>query len=278
MSSEWSCGFRSPAKAAESGLSGAGSRRRARGGGSAKRGCGRRARPCRRPACPCRGRRLPRCAVEVRHARASARPRSGPLAQDGFDRRTGAFERSRQPRDLGGDVVDALAQQRVLHPLGRPGRSPHRASWPISRCNRLRSSIAAASWTSQLRDFGAEFRSTALLLRPPHFASPRADRSRVLRAASISLRSARDLSNSRSASSRPCSPSRASSSCTRRLRTSASVCLHDQLLFQLACRVRRGRSSLPRSSRQFLAAAFGFGRSRASRSSVGARRVRSRRR
>ena len=32
-----------------------------------------------------------------------------------------AFERDGQPRDFGGDVVDALAQQRVLHPLGGPG-------------------------------------------------------------------------------------------------------------------------------------------------------------
>ena len=36
--------------------------------------------------------------------------------------RAGAFEHRGQPRHFGRDVVDALAQQRVLDPLGRPGR------------------------------------------------------------------------------------------------------------------------------------------------------------
>ena len=41
--------------------------------------------------------------------------------EDRVDRRIRPFQRRRQPRHFGGDVVDALAQQRVLHPLGRPG-------------------------------------------------------------------------------------------------------------------------------------------------------------
>jgi hypothetical protein len=44
------------------------------------------------------------------------------LGEDRFDRRVRAFERGGEPCHLGGDVVDALAQQRVLDPLGRPGR------------------------------------------------------------------------------------------------------------------------------------------------------------
>ena len=41
--------------------------------------------------------------------------------QHGFDRRIRAFELHREFRHLGGDVVDAFAQQRVFHALGRPG-------------------------------------------------------------------------------------------------------------------------------------------------------------
>ena len=35
--------------------------------------------------------------------------------------RVRAFQRRGEPRHFGGDVVDALAQQRVLDPLGGPG-------------------------------------------------------------------------------------------------------------------------------------------------------------
>src|SRR5262249_37856054 len=45
----------------------------------------------------------------------------GIRCQNRLDARAGAFECGREPRHLGGDVVDALAQQRVLHPLGGPG-------------------------------------------------------------------------------------------------------------------------------------------------------------
>ena len=41
--------------------------------------------------------------------------------QHRLDRRIGAFERDGEARDLGRDIVDALAQQRVLDPLRRPG-------------------------------------------------------------------------------------------------------------------------------------------------------------
>ena len=41
--------------------------------------------------------------------------------QDGVDRRVRAFQRRGKPRHFRRDVVDALAQQRVFHPLGRPG-------------------------------------------------------------------------------------------------------------------------------------------------------------
>ena len=41
--------------------------------------------------------------------------------EDRIDRRVGAFERGGEARDFGGDVIDALAQQRIFHPLGRPG-------------------------------------------------------------------------------------------------------------------------------------------------------------
>ena len=41
--------------------------------------------------------------------------------QHRLDRRVGAFERNGKPGDFRRDVVDALAQQRIFHPLGRPG-------------------------------------------------------------------------------------------------------------------------------------------------------------
>ena len=41
--------------------------------------------------------------------------------QHGLDRRIRPFELHRELGDFGGDVVDALAQQRIFHALGRPG-------------------------------------------------------------------------------------------------------------------------------------------------------------
>jgi hypothetical protein len=85
------------------GLSGAGSRRRARGGGlQSADAVGERALAVVRRV-PAVAAAFPACAVEVRHARASRLTAFGNrLRQDGFDRRTGAFEHGRQPRDLGG--------------------------------------------------------------------------------------------------------------------------------------------------------------------------------
>src|SRR3990167_3097682 len=52
-----------------------------------------------------------------------ARPIGATLlaGEHGFDRGIAAFERDGEARDLCRDVVDALAQQRVLHPLRGPG-------------------------------------------------------------------------------------------------------------------------------------------------------------
>src|SRR5215216_475319 len=48
--------------------------------------------------------------------------RRGRLGQNGIDRRIRALQRGSEPRDLGRDVIDAFAQQRILDPLGRPRR------------------------------------------------------------------------------------------------------------------------------------------------------------
>ena len=84
--------------------------------GTAARGCARRA--CRRPRAGWRPRRCRR-----RHwpgaAPVSAAGRFG--GQHGLDRRIRSLELHRELCDLGGDVVDALAQQRIFHALGRPG-------------------------------------------------------------------------------------------------------------------------------------------------------------
>jgi len=40
--------------------------------------------------------------------------------QHGLDRRIRPFELHREFGDFGGDIVDAFAQQRILHALGRP--------------------------------------------------------------------------------------------------------------------------------------------------------------
>jgi len=40
--------------------------------------------------------------------------------KDGVDRRIWSFQYRGEPRHFGGHVVDTLAQERVLHPLGRP--------------------------------------------------------------------------------------------------------------------------------------------------------------
>ena len=60
--------------------------------------------------------------IEVLHPRAPGLTAFGNrLRQHGFDRRTGAFEHGREAGHLGRDVIDPLAQERVLDPLGRPG-------------------------------------------------------------------------------------------------------------------------------------------------------------
>src|SRR4029079_10445381 len=41
--------------------------------------------------------------------------------KQGFDRRVAAVERNRQPRDLGGSVVDPFAQDGIFHAFRRPG-------------------------------------------------------------------------------------------------------------------------------------------------------------
>ena len=86
-------------------------------GGRGKRATA--ARGCVRPA----SRRLPRrggagdvvggLGRGLRHGRFRGQHR--------LDRRIRAFELHGELGDLGGDVVDALAQQRVFHPLGLPG-------------------------------------------------------------------------------------------------------------------------------------------------------------
>ena len=124
---------------------------------SAARGCGRRACPC-----PALGGSIAAAAPSPLLPRFGRWPfawrdRRSLDGQHGLDRRTRAFERGRQARDLGGDVVDALAQQRILDALGTPRWSRRRASWsPISRCSLTRSSIAAASCASSWPDLGAE--------------------------------------------------------------------------------------------------------------------------
>jgi hypothetical protein len=40
--------------------------------------------------------------------------------QDGIDWRVRPFQRERKARHFGRDVIDALAQQGIFHPLGRP--------------------------------------------------------------------------------------------------------------------------------------------------------------
>ena len=107
---------------------------------------------------PCCGRHRPAgLAAAPLTRRVAAAGATRGVGEHGFDRRAGAFERRGEARDLGGDVVDALAQQRVLDALGRPGRLRPRASWSaISRCSLARSSIAAASCASSCGDVGAE--------------------------------------------------------------------------------------------------------------------------
>ena len=71
------------------------------------------------------GRRRARRVPLAGRRQAESRP---PRREHGVDRRARAFERRGEAGDLGGDVVDALAQERVLDPLGRPGRLRPRAS------------------------------------------------------------------------------------------------------------------------------------------------------
>ncbi len=57
----------------------------------------------------------------------SRRPQAGRsvgffVGEDRFDRRARPLQGERKTRDFGGDVVDAFAQQRILRPLGGPGR------------------------------------------------------------------------------------------------------------------------------------------------------------
>src|ERR1700722_3296119 len=97
------------------GLSGAGSRRRARGGGlQSADAVGERALAIvgRVPAVAAA---IPACAVEVLHPPAPRLTAIGNrLGQDGFDRRTVPVEHGGEAGYLGCDVIDPLAQQRVL--------------------------------------------------------------------------------------------------------------------------------------------------------------------
>ena len=150
---------------------------------SAARGCGRR--DCR---CSCRlsASLVKRGRVSCDRHRADAGPVARVLAgEDGVDRRVGAFQRRGKPCHFGGDVVDAFAQQGVLHPLGRPaflGLALHGGEFagePVALV------LGVREFGLQAAPFPLE-RAVAELARPSSSAMAARRSASVLRAASIS--------------------------------------------------------------------------------------------
>ena len=76
-------------------------------------------RECGRPACPSSWRRRGRSRAPAPLPPSAGR--AGITGQHGIDRRGRAFQHGGEPRHLGGHVVDALAQDRILHAFVRPG-------------------------------------------------------------------------------------------------------------------------------------------------------------
>jgi hypothetical protein len=168
--------------------------------------------------------------------------------QHGLDRRIRPFELHRELCHFGGDVVDALAQQRIFHALGRPGAFGLLLD-RVDVALQLGAFVARDAELFLDRGlFGAQFFDRRRLPPPFSARSRRAIPCGAFRGF-VGLRSWL-FSYSRSASSLPCVASGASRSLTRLPSISASLTCSDQLaveigdaLAQILDRLRASASS-----------------------------------